>query len=259
MVSLFPADAVVELPGFVKAAMRWLKSRLEVRRSIPCSRLVLQSGALFRVDAKADGQDVAIGGWMPHRDGCGAVIKERSPWFAARVTPANAPWAFDRGEPFKAISALELLATVVALILFRPVASPSTRLQARIAVSAHTDSMVASHVLGRSLTTSFPLCLIAMEAAAQMEERGMDLSLAWVPREVNTEADALSNFKFAGFSAECRVECDLTSLPFLVLHKLLVDAKDFYGSARVLRAKARGTKRGRPTRPGDRLRARDPW
>eukprot|EP00974_Lingulodinium_polyedra_P004556 428246-Lingulodinium_polyedra.AAC.1 len=119
--------------------------------------------------------------------------------------------------------------------------------------------MVATHVLGRSLTTSFPLCLIAMEAAAQLEERGMDLSLTWVPRDVNAEADALSNFKFAGFAAENRVACDLACLPFLVLHKLLADAKDFYGNARVVRASAGGRKRARAAGPGDRLRVKDPW
>ena len=176
-----------------------------------------------------------------------------------RVTSGNVPWAFDRGEPFKTISALERLATVVTLILFRPAAEPGTRLRSLVAVSAHTDSMVATHVLGRSLTTSFPLCLVAMEAAAQLEGRRMDLSLDWVPRDANAEADALSNFKFAGFAAENRVECDLGTLPFLVLHKLLADAKGFYGDARVLSAGRRGNKRGRATGPGDRLRVRDPW
>ena len=78
LVSLFPMDAVVELPGFAKAAMHWLRSRLEVRRKVPCGRLVLQTEALFRVDAKAEGSDVAIGGWMPFRDENNNVIKEKS-------------------------------------------------------------------------------------------------------------------------------------------------------------------------------------
>eukprot|EP00974_Lingulodinium_polyedra_P035783 3434719-Lingulodinium_polyedra.AAC.1 len=36
LMSLSPTDAVVVFLGFVKAAMRWLKSRFEIRRTVPC-------------------------------------------------------------------------------------------------------------------------------------------------------------------------------------------------------------------------------
>ena len=65
-----------------------------------------------------------------------------------------------------------------------------------------------TQVLGRMLTTSYPLCLIAMEAAAQMERRRLDLALNWIPRECNEEADALSNLRFGDFCvAKLSVGC----------------------------------------------------
>ena len=97
LLAIFPSDAVVSLPGFVKAALYWLKERIETRRTIPCGRLVRQQSSLFRIDAKAEGQNVAIGGWMPFRDSMdGSIVKSKSAWFAVRVTAAEAPWAFEK-------------------------------------------------------------------------------------------------------------------------------------------------------------------
>ena len=88
-----------------------------------------------------------------------------------------------------------------------------------------TDSTVAASVVGRGATTSYPLCLLAMECSAQLEARGVDLSLEWVPRETNAEADALSNLVLGGFDSALRVDLDPARLPFLVLPQLLDSAE----------------------------------
>ena len=236
LIHMFPEGGKVCIPPFALEAMKWLHSRLEARRSAPCSRVVVRKEALFRVDAKADGNDVAIGGWKPFYLPNGDIVKEKSEWFAFSLSPESAPWAFERGLPFKTISALELLATVVGIIAFGPASSEGERWDSMVTVSAQTDSQVASRVLGRALTTSFPLCLVAMEAAAQLEARGLDLGLNWVPREVNEEADALSNFRFGGFSEDMRIYLDMADLPFLTLPKLLKVAADFYAHAKKVKA-----------------------
>ena len=41
-----------------------------------------------------------------------------------------------------------------------------------------------------------------MGLAAQLEHRGCELSLEWVPREVNREADRLADGDTSGFSPE---------------------------------------------------------
>ena len=108
-----------------------------------------------------------------------------------------------------------------------------------VQVTGFTDSMVAALVVGRGATSSFPLCLLAMEASAQMEARGVTLELNWVPREANEEADALSNFVFGGFRDENRVAMDMTNLPFLVMPELLESSSVFF--ADVASAKKRRT------------------
>ena len=75
LVAFYTMDSTV----VIKAAISWLKSRLEVRRTLPCGRLVMQREALFRVDAKAEGNNVAIGGWLPFRDSQNKIVKEKSP------------------------------------------------------------------------------------------------------------------------------------------------------------------------------------
>ena len=212
---------------------------------------------MFRTDAKAEGGTVAIGGWRPMRGSNGVIDLSLSPWFAVHLTPSSAPWAFARGEPFRAVASLELLATVVGLIVFSPEPSGREEMEGIITVTSLTDSMVSTKVLARGLTTSFPLCLVAMEAAAQMEARGLELKLNWVPRDLNEEADSLSNLRFAGFTPRLRVEVDLAELPLLVLPRLTRQAFEFYEvSRRALPAskrKRRGSARQAP------LRERDPW
>ena len=39
---------------------------------------------------------VATGGWMPHVNDDGKVLKGRSPWFSLELTETTAPWAFVR-------------------------------------------------------------------------------------------------------------------------------------------------------------------
>lgn len=210
---------------------------------------------MFRVDAKAECGEVAIGGWAPERAADGSIDKWASRWFATTLTAQNAPWAFCKGEAFRVVSALELLATIVALIAFAPAAPEGAHHRGLIAVTGQTDSMVASLVLGRSLTTSYPLCLVAMEAAAQLECRRLDLSLEWIPRTENEEADALSNLQFAGFDPARRIDVPLRDLLFLVLNRLQEDAADFFRIAKSARSAAPKSRRGRLAP----LRIREPW
>ena len=126
-------------------------------------------------------------------------------------------------------------------------------------VTGLTDSQVASQVLGREMTTAFPLCLVAMEAAAQLEARGLSLDLLWVPRGVNQEADALSNLRFEGFSEKHRVNLDLQKLPFMVLPDLIDEALHFYSQQGGKRGSDGALMHKRKRRKSEPLRVRDPW
>ena len=45
---------------------------------------------------------------------------KRSPWFSLDLDRETAPWAFTKGEPNRVVSALELLATLFALLILDP-------------------------------------------------------------------------------------------------------------------------------------------
>ena len=57
---------------------------------------------------------MAIGGWEC-RGGC---PPGKARWFAVELTKANYPWMFHRGEPFRVIASLELLATLICILAF---------------------------------------------------------------------------------------------------------------------------------------------
>ena len=252
-------EGQLELPPFVLAAMHWIKRRLSARRSVPCGRIIKNNEAIFRVDAKAINKDVSIGGWEPHYEPDGSVAKHKSRWFACKLTPSTAPWAYCKGLSFKTISALEPIATVIGMMLFTPDVKVREKSISFVLATAFTDSLVSSMVLGWALTTSYPLCLIAMEPAAQMEARGLDLSLSWVPREANQEFDDLSNFRFLGFAEENRITADFTNLPFKVLPDLLNTADQFYRETQILRSRPDRKRKRRARALDDRLLVKDPW
>ena len=223
--------ACVQLPLYVQMVLRWLRGRLRARRTLPCARPLRRLGGLFRVDAKADKDEVAIGGWMPRKDAAGSISVSESPWFAISLSEENAPWAFSKGQAYKTISSLELFASLIATMVFDPAPSVDGALRVgTISVSGFTDSQVAAKVLARGMSTSYPLCLVTMELAAQLERRGLDLELEWLPRDANKEADALSNLLFDEFDAGHRISVSLADLPWLVLPDLLKQGEEIFAA-----------------------------
>ena len=71
-------------------------------------------GVIFKADAKAAGQHVKLGGWECR----GGLPPSCARWFAVELTKQTAPWAYSRGEPFRSIAALELFATLLAVMVF---------------------------------------------------------------------------------------------------------------------------------------------
>ena len=174
------------------------------------------------------------------------------------MTRAEVPWAFARGDPFRAIGALELLASLVCVMVFKP--SFTTMRGARISVTAATDNLGNGFLVDRLMTTKFPLYIVLMEVAAQLEANRVALSLAWRPRDENEEADALTNEVFTAFDPRMRVEVSWSSLEFLVLPRIVQSALAYFEAMaqerRAARRPAGGAKRSRAQAP---LREREPW
>jgi hypothetical protein len=140
------------------------------------------------VDAKAEGSTVVIGGWESY----GGTTPARCRWFSARLDRKNSPWVFVKGESFKVIALLELLAITVAIMVFLPGAE-WMEAAGRLVLTAFTDNQANSYVLDKYMSTAFPLSVVLMELALHLQRAQVDLDLQWLPRSQNTEADSLTN------------------------------------------------------------------
>ena len=96
--------------------LRHHETELKKSGTARCRERSKDRGELFRQDAKAEGNAVAIGGWRT----AGGVPASQAPWFAVELTRVNAPWAFARGEPFRTIASLELLGAFVGVMVLLP-------------------------------------------------------------------------------------------------------------------------------------------
>ncbi len=100
-----PRHARVQLPLAVLLTLKWILGRL--RHGLRLQRFhlpVLHRGEWFRSDARASVSGVAIGDW----ECLDRTEPQHARWFAVELTPANAPWAFWKGDPKRAIASLEL-------------------------------------------------------------------------------------------------------------------------------------------------------
>ena len=111
-----------------------------------------------RVDAKSEGNRVAIGGWLSH----GGRPARQAPWFSLVLTRVTAPWAFHRGEPFRTIASLELLASLVGVMVLLPEDSwkRSSGATGYVTLGCGTDNSGNTFLLDGLLTTKFPLGVI---------------------------------------------------------------------------------------------------
>ncbi len=210
-----------------------------------------------RVDAAADGADIGIGGWLPQVGADGKTDTARSPWFAIRLTRAEAPWAFAKGgQPFRTIASLEALGTLLAVRLFSPWLAGGMR--GTVTLRAFTDNQGNVSALSKLMTTKFPLNCVIMEVATLLEELSLRLDLHWLPRDRNEEADRLSKGCYDGFNPENRVGHDAASLHWNSLPDLMSLGEDLF---RDMQQRALHDGRGprRKRRRGERLRDKDPW
>ena len=223
------ADTECRIPPFLRMIFAWLLSKIRQRRHEPCDMRESEGGHLFRVDAKAEGETIVLGGWRPVKRPDGSIDMARSPWFSLRLDRASAPWAYAKsGEPFRVISALELLATTISFMVFSPEAHPGQRQRFGVRVSSWTDSQVSVASTRKGISSAYPMCLAQMELAAQMESKRAILEPEWAPRELNQEADDLTNEIFDAFSPGMRREISVDSLPWLVFPRLVKNSRAFY-------------------------------
>ncbi len=251
--------ATVAVPLFVGMILTWIGLRVKRRRTVPCAEKRVPGGIAFRVDAKAEGQEVAVGGWAPVVGADGRPNTKLSEWFAVRLTAETASWAFHKGEPFRSIMALELFATLTAVALLGPEILGAGNINGIVVLPAVGDNLGATQVIARGMSTRFPLNLVAMELSARLESMGARLEPQWAPREFNQEADDLSNLKTSAFDpAWRRGTQSAESIPLLLMPTLFKMAARLHDEK--LAAKV-GCKKGLVRRGRKRVKLKDrhPW
>ena len=199
-------QSVKPLLLYVPVTLEYLRKKITQRRHCECGLQRQSWEQAWRVDAHADENGVGVGGWWPQVNEQGAVTKWGSPWFAVKVTPGNAPWAFQRdGRAYRVMATLEALGLLLALLAFGPEEKLSnTRLT--VQVLAFTDKKGNGYVINKLMTTRFPLCTVVMKLAAQAEQRGVRMEAEWTPRDRNQEANDLSNLLTSGFDPDKEVK-----------------------------------------------------
>ena len=109
--------------------------------------------------------------------------------------------------------------------------------------------------MAKLLTTKWPLSSFLAELAAQLEARDLLLDVAWVPRELNAEADAITNGETSWLAPSLRVKIQIEKLPFIILNKLLKAGGEIYRDLEV--ANVEGVL---PAKKGSALlKVRAPW
>ena len=251
------------LPLYVLVTLEYLRRKISQRRHCECGLSRTSWSQAWRVDAHADEEGVGVGGWWPQTNDKGQVKTWDSPWFAVKITPDNAPWAFQRdGKAYRVIATLEALGLLLALLAFGPRESLNNT-ALKIQVPALTDNKENGYVINKLMTTRFPLCTIVMALAAQAEMRGVRMEAEWTPRELNQEADDLSNFLTGRFDPHKEVKINLKGQSWLVLPELLAAGQQFHEQkareAEQRKVEELHGRRRRKWRKEDRLKFREKW
>ena len=254
--SVLKGGTFAKMPDAVAILLRFVERQIcgePMSRVRPVSSDPIDA---FRVDAKAEGEEIVIGGWESYDGG----KTEGARWFSIRLNRRTAPWAYLKGEPYRSIASLELTAVLVAVMLFGQGARNRCR-RACMRLTALTDNVANSYVLKKYLSCKFPLSVVLLELACQLKKVGMELDLHWIPRDQNVPADSLTNGRYEGFDTNKRVEVEFENLDFIILKELIECAGELDEEVRLAKTskESKEAKMKEPKRRKGETKWKDPW
>ena len=126
----------------------------------------------------------------------------------------------------------------MSLIAFAP--STDALSESRLVLTGVTDNQGNAALSKRLLTTKYPLCVIWMEAAAQLLSRKMRLRLEWRRRDLNQTADDLTNGEWDAFDPAKRIRVPLKDFKGIVFKELMQEGAAFNAELEALKRKRAG-------------------
>ena len=247
-------SSYVELHLAVKLAIRFFTSWVAEEPMKEPRKPPKVAGEVFRIDAAADQDGISIGGWEVY----GGKTPLEARWFSVKVTRKNCPWLYLKGEPFRTIAAAELLAVTVAVMTFKEEAGWKDA-EGRFSISGFTDNSSNTFVVDKFLSTKFPVSLVLMELAYQLAQLNATLSLSWIPREQNEEADDLTKDRFEKFDPNKRMKVDLEEIGFSIIPVLAEVAGKLDEEIKLRRVSKERKEHGHRTPAEQKLRMTQPW
>ena len=181
-------------------------------------------GELFRSDSKGEEDHVVLGGWEC-KDG---TPPGKARWFGITLTARETPWLFERGHSSRTIASSEMLGTLLSVLLFSPLVPGQSPSRGRIQCKGSTDNQGNSYVVQRLMTTKHPLSCVLMQLTTSLAERDLWLSLDWIPRGSNTEADAITNNDYSLFDPALRIPVVWSELPLGLMLGLLAESSKLH-------------------------------
>jgi hypothetical protein len=249
------------IPWAIRLLLTWIGRRMAQQNPANGGRLQAAPNfdtttvEWFRTDAKAEGGKAFIGGW----EILGNLPPGESKWFAMEITAEEAPWAFAKqNDPQRVIAALELLGTMVAMVLFDPDFSRGGR--SSCALTSSTDNRGNTYIVNKLASTKWPITSLLVELSEQLRRRSAIMDLKWRQRDLNSEADALTNMQLEGFDPNRRVGNKFSDIKWLVLPEIMEVSVSLYKDIQTQRELPKTV---RPTiihsRKSRGLRTTDPW
>lgn len=249
-----------QFPDAVKILLGYISRQLGGCSMQPARRVAAEPTDVFRIDAKAEGEKIVIGGWESYK----GRETSQARWFSIELNRRNAAWAYVKGDPFRSIASLELVGVLTAVMLFAPEAEWRGG-RTRVTITAVTDNLGNTFVMQKFASCKFPLSIVVMELACQLRKYGIEMDLGWVPRMQNVPADALTNGEFEQFDPAKRIAVNFEDLKFEVLDELMGKAEELDQEIKLVKSSKEGKRLGdkkedpkAKSKKGE-LRWKDPW
>jgi len=214
--SAIAPGTVATLPQTVLVVLLFIAEMLREGHHRTTGRSPLRSrGQAFRTDAKCDEKRVILGGWELGEKG----DPKEARWFAVEVEREEAPWLFETSHLPSRSTVAELLSSLVALEVFGYFERDKGL--RHLVLEAGTDNLATEHISKKGASGKFPLSYVQMQLGLKCYLCGLVFKLRWRPREVNVEADDLTNLRFDRFTLSKRCQVDWKRLDWSMMETLL--------------------------------------